>query len=173
MKTINIKGRPYVMVNERLSAFRNEKPDWSLESEIVMLDSESVTVKAIIKDEQGRVRATGLANEEKASSMINKTSYIENAETSAWGRALGNLGYGIENSIASAEEVDMAIKKQEKKITPEQIDLLEKYGVEFDKVTSYYKLKDINDLDFVTAQTIINKKIREKSLINNDGEEEV
>lgn len=173
MKTINIKGRPYVMVNERLSAFRKDKPDWSLESEIVMLDSDSVTIKAIIKDEQGRIRATGLANEEKASSMINKTSYIENAETSAWGRALGNLGYGIEDSIASAEEVDMAIKKQEKKITPEQKDLLVEYGVEFDKVVSYYKLKDINDLDFVTAQTIINKKIRERSLINNDGEEEV
>jgi hypothetical protein len=173
MKSINIKGRPYVMVNERLSAFRKDKPDWSLESEIVMLDSDSVTIKAIIKDEQGRIRATGLANEEKASSMINKTSYIENAETSAWGRALGNLGYGIEDSIASAEEVDMAIKKQEKKITHEQKDLLEEYGVDFDKVISYYKLKDIMELDFVTAQTIINKKIREKLLINNDGEEEV
>lgn len=173
MKSIMIKNRPYVMVNERLSAFRKDKPDWSLESEIVMLDSDSVTIKAIIKDEQGRVRATGLANEEKASSMINKTSYIENAETSAWGRALGNLGYGIEDSIASAEEVDMAIKKQEKKVTPEQRDLLEKYGVDFDKVVGYYKLKDINDLDFVTAQTIINKKIKEKLLINNNGEEEV
>ena len=136
MKSIMIKNKPYIMVNERLIEFRKEKPDWSLESEIVMLDNESVTIKAIIKDEQGRVRATGLANEERASSMINKTSYIENAETSAWGRALGNLGYGIENSIASAEEVDMAIKKQEKKITPEQIDLLEKYGVEFDNYSS-------------------------------------
>ena len=171
MKSINIKGRPYVMVNERLIEFRKENPDWSLESEIIMLDNESVTIKAIIKDEQGRVRATGLANEEKASSIINKTSYIENAETSAWGRALGNLGYGIENSIASAEEVEMAIKKQEKKITPEQADLLGKYGVEFDKVINYYKLKDIMELDFVTAQTIINKKIREKSLINKDEEE--
>ena len=67
----------------------------------------------------------------------------------------------------------MAIKKQEKKITPEQRNLLEKYGVDFGKVISYYKLKDMSELDFVTAQTIINKKIRERSLINNDGEEEV
>ena len=38
---------------------------------------------------------------------------MENAETSAWGRALGNFGYGIQTSIASAEEMSMAIAKQE------------------------------------------------------------
>jgi hypothetical protein len=45
-------------------------------------------------------------------SLVNKTSYIENCETSAWGRALGNLGIGIDASIASAEEVITAIAQQ-------------------------------------------------------------
>lgn len=112
MKTINIKGKDYVMVNERILEFRKNYPNYSLESEIVILNEESVTIKAIVKDETGRVVATGFANEDKATSIINKTSYVENCETSAWGRALGCLGIGIDTSIASAEEVTTAIKKQ-------------------------------------------------------------
>lgn len=113
MKTINIKGKDYVMVNERILEFRKNYPNYSLESEIVAFNDESITIKAIVKDETGRVVATGFANEDKATSIINKTSYVENCETSAWGRALGCLGIGIDTSIASAEEVETAIKKQE------------------------------------------------------------
>ena len=73
-------------------------------------------MKATISDEQGRVRATGHAEEVRASSQINKTSALENAETSAIGRALAALGYaGTE--FASADEVAQAITQQ-KTITP-------------------------------------------------------
>ena len=113
LKSINIKGKDYVMVNERLMAFREEHPEYSLVSELVSCTGDSCIFKASIIDENGVVRATGHAQEDKSSSMINKTSYIENCETSAWGRALGNFGYGIGSSIASAEEVSMAIAKQE------------------------------------------------------------
>jgi len=69
------------------------------------------------------VMAQGLAQEDRSSSYINKTSFVENAETSAWGRALANLGIGIETSIASAQEVSMAVSKQampeKKKLTQE------------------------------------------------------
>jgi hypothetical protein len=54
-----------------------------------------------------------MAQEDKAASMINKTSYVENCETSAVGRALGFLGIGIETSIATADEVSMAVNKQQ------------------------------------------------------------
>ena len=57
--------------------------------------------------------AQGMAQEDRTSSMINKTSYVENCETSAVGRCLGFLGIGVEDSIASAEEVEMAIAKQD------------------------------------------------------------
>ena len=113
METIKIKGKDYVMVNERLMTFREEHPDYSLVSELVYFNEESCIIKASIIDDKGVVRATGHAQEDKSSSMINKTSYIENCETSAWGRALGNFGYGIGSNIASAEEVSMAIAKQE------------------------------------------------------------
>lgn len=113
MEAIVIKGKKYVMVNERLKAFREEHKDWSLISDVVSLTEEICVIKASILDENGRVIATGLAQEDRQSSMINNTSYVENCETSAWGRALANLGYGIDTSVASANEVAMAIEKQE------------------------------------------------------------
>lgn len=114
MKTINIKGKEYVMVNERLKEFRANYKDFSLVSELVHLDADSCVIKASVLDANGRVVATGLAQEDRTSSMINRTSFVENCETSAWGRALGNLGIGIDVSIASAEEMEIAVAKQEK-----------------------------------------------------------
>lgn len=115
MKTINIKGREYIEVNERLKAFRTmpEYKGYSLESEIIALENGVITIKAIIKDADGNIKATGLAQEKESSSFINKTSFVENCETSAWGRALGNLGIGIDTSVASAEEVQNAINNQD------------------------------------------------------------
>ncbi len=54
-----------------------------------------------------------MAEEEKGSTFINKTSYVENCETSAWGRALANFGIGLETSVASADEVKNAIANQD------------------------------------------------------------
>lgn len=113
MNSISIKGKSYVMVNERIKYFRENYKGWSLTSELVNLTEDSCVIKAVVTDENGVIKATGFAQEDRTSSMINKTSFVENCETSAWGRALGNLGIGIDDSIASAEEVDMAIKKQE------------------------------------------------------------
>lgn len=123
MKTVNIKGKDYVEVNERLKYFRNEKKyeGYSLESEVISLENGVITIKAIIKDGNGVVKATGLAQEKESSSFINKTSFVENCETSAWGRALGNLGIGIDTSVASAEEVQNAIKNQGNDDTQEHI----------------------------------------------------
>ena len=114
-KTTNIKGKDYVEVNLRLLYFRNEPTfaGWSIESDLVDLQPDRCCIKAIIRDADGRIRATGHAHEDRTSSMINKTSYVENCETSAFGRALAALGIGIETSIASANEVQMAIAKQE------------------------------------------------------------
>ena len=115
-KTTNIKGKEYVEVNERIKYFRlaGQYKGWSLSSEVVHLDGDSCVIKATIADGNGYIVATGFAQEDKSSSYINKTSYVENCETSAWGRALANLGIGIDTSIASSNEVSMAISKQNK-----------------------------------------------------------
>ena len=113
-KTTNIKGKQYVEVNERIKYFREsgQYEGWSLTSEVYHLDEASCVIKASVLNDKGEIVATGFAQEDKSSSYINKTSYVENCETSAWGRALANLGIGIDTSIASSNEVTMAIAKQ-------------------------------------------------------------
>ena len=114
-KTTKIKGKDYVEVNQRLLYFRNEKKyeGWGIEIKFLVLDSESCVAQCTIKDDDGYIVAQGTAQEDKSSSRINQTSYVENCETSAVGRALAMLGIGIETSIASSNEVSMAIAKQE------------------------------------------------------------
>ena len=115
-KTTNIRGKQYVEVNERIKFFRQEDEykNWTISTEFTALDSEMCVCKCIIADTSQRVVATGHAHEERSSSHINKTSYVENCETSAIGRALAMMGIGIDTSIASANEVQDAIAKQEK-----------------------------------------------------------
>ena len=115
MKSIDIKGKPYVMVNERIKFFRDNFDGYSLLTEIIDLTDERVVMKATILDQNNEPLATGHAYEDKDSTFINKTSYIENAETSAWGRALANFGIGIEESVASFEEVANAVVQKDDK----------------------------------------------------------
>ncbi len=112
-KTTNIKGKPYVEVVERLKYFRANFADYSLTTEVVQLTPDFCVLNAIITDPMGRIVASGMAQEDRTSSAINKTSYVENCESSAWGRALGNFGIGLEVSIATADEMAMAIGKQQ------------------------------------------------------------
>jgi hypothetical protein len=112
IKTTNIKGKEYAEVPERVTAFRKVCPNGAIETEYT-LNGNICICKATIKDNEGKTLATGIAYEKEGSNYINKTSYIENAETSAVGRALGFAGFGIAASIASADEVMHAIEQQE------------------------------------------------------------
>lgn len=118
LKTVNIKGKDYVMVNERIKELKRLYPDYSIVTEIEHLEDKMCVVKAMILDADGNPKATGHAYEREGSTPINRTSFIENAETSAVGRAIGFLNIGIDTSICSAEELAIAISQQE---TPEQI----------------------------------------------------
>lgn len=109
---VSIKGKDYAQVNDRIKAFRQIEPNGTIETEILNLENGVVTMRATIKDGEGHVLATGLAQEKESSSFINKTSFIENCETSAVGRALGFAGIGVDGSMASAEEVANAIMNQ-------------------------------------------------------------
>lgn len=114
-KTTNIRGKQYVEVNERIKFFRQESQykNWGINTEFPMLTAEECLCRATITDNDGMVVAVGHAHENRAASNINKTSYVENCETSAVGRALAMLGIGIDASIASANEVKEAIAKQD------------------------------------------------------------
>jgi len=112
MKTVDIKGKPYIEVNERLKHFRRVFQGYRLTSYIHTLDDKVCVIQANISDPAGNIVATGIAREVNGSTFINKTSFVENCETSAWGRALGNFGIGIDAAVASAEEVQNAIANQ-------------------------------------------------------------
>jgi hypothetical protein len=113
LSTLDIKGKDYIPVNERIKAFRFIYPRGQIVTEIIGLENGICTIKASAYDEEGKLLATGHAQEKETSSFINKTSYIENCETSAVGRCLGNAGIGLDNGFASYEEVANAKKQQE------------------------------------------------------------
>jgi len=165
IKTTDIKGKDYAEVNQRIKAFRMVYPQGTIETEILQQDHVSflddeqnvVVIKATVKTEDGHILATGTAYEKENSTFINKTSYIENCETSAIGRALGIAGFGIDVSVASAEEVQNAIQNQE--ITKEEAD---NYKITFGK----YAGKTIKEIQEINPDYI-------DWLINNSKDERI
>lgn len=119
LRTTDIKGKEYVEVNVRLKAFWKLCENGKIETDIISLENGICVIKAKVYEnkEDPEPRATGIAYEKENSTFINKTSYIENCETSAIGRALGNAGIGIDTAVASAEEVQNAILQQESEKT--------------------------------------------------------
>lgn len=112
IKTTDIKGKDYAEVNQRIKAFRMVYPMGTIETDMLSNENGVCIFKATVYDED-KLLACGTAYEKENSTFINKTSYIENCETSAVGRALGMCGFGIDTSVASAEEVQNAIANQE------------------------------------------------------------
>ena len=104
----NIKGRQYIDVAQRIQGFWELYPQGRIVTEMVADDGKRCVFKAEAYDmaEGGAgLLATGHAYEVNSGRGVNATSYIENCETSAVGRALGMLGIGSTDSIASADEV--------------------------------------------------------------------
>lgn len=120
ISTIDVKGKDYAEVNQRVKAFRSVHPDGSIVTEILSLADGVCTMKATVMDKEGNILGTGHAQEKEGSTFINKTSFIENCESSAWGRALGACGFGIDTSIASAEEVLNAMANQDEPAKPKK-----------------------------------------------------
>lgn len=140
MKTIKIKGRDYITVNERLKHFRLDDTykGWNIIEDVAEINDSEIIVTVTITDQDGVLRSKASSQEYRDSSMINKTSFLENAATSAVGRALGYLGIGIDTSIATAEEMSAAVNRQEyitkqatpakKKLTQDQLEKLIQEG---------------------------------------------
>src|SRR5512146_2411691 len=108
---VSIHGKDYFTVAKRVQMFREKYPSFSLTTEIIHRDTELVVMKATICDLEGRVLATGHSEEVRKATQINRTSALENAETSAIGRALAAFGLGG-TEFASADEVANAIGQQ-------------------------------------------------------------
>lgn len=111
---VNIRGKEYQTVALRVQKFRDAHPDWELSTEIIKADDVVVIMQARIYNADGKCISTGHAEEFRTSSQINSTSALENAETSAIGRALAAAGWGG-TEFASANEVQNAIHQQASK----------------------------------------------------------
>lgn len=119
IRTTDIKGKEYAEVNQRIKAFRMVYPTGYIRTHFYYVKDGVCIMLAEVgyyDGDKAIVLGQGTAYEKESSSYINKTSYIENCETSAVGRALGMAGFGIDTSVASAEEVQNAINNQDRPV---------------------------------------------------------
>ena len=171
LKTVDIKGKAYVPVAERIKAFCEMYPEGKITT-IMLSNVDGVCVfRAEVYKDRSSVTpdATGHAHEIQTSSYINKTSYIENCETSAVGRALGILGIGIDADIASAEEVSNALYAQTTTADKTKIDAMKKFiqnhnlqdrAEELLGEYGYENIDEIKLCDFITIGNILKKEAK-------------
>lgn len=174
--TTDIKGKDYCPVNERIKAFRMVYPQGIIETEMVSNENGVCIFRAMVgyRDNNELYKlGTGTAYEKENSTFINKTSYIENCETSAVGRALGMAGFGIDTSVCSAEEVQNAIANQEdKKIDDNRLkaltkltNLVENTETDYEELLKHYQVKSNSQLtntQLAEAIKILEKKLESK-----------
>lgn len=111
---VTIHGKEYETVASRVSRFRADYKEYTLMTKIIKIDADECIVEAAILNETGRLIANGHAQEFRNASQINKSSYVENCETSAIGRALAAFGIGGTEYV-TANEVANAIHQQNSK----------------------------------------------------------
>lgn len=154
IRTTDIKGKDYAEVNQRIKAFRMVYPEGTIATEMISNENGVCIFKAMVYSGSdptvNSLIGTGHAYEKENSSFINKTSYIENCETSAVGRALGMAGFGIDTSVASAEEVQNAIANQnfidEVKINTLKADIKNGVVTNEKALFKYFKVKGFNEI---------------------------
>ena len=168
IKTTAIQGKDYAEVNQRIKAFRMVYPTGTIAT--AMLSNEngvcvfSASVGYTTDDGTYIPLGSGTAYEKENSTFINKTSYIENCETSAVGRALGMCGFGIDTSLSSADEVQNKInnqdtQKDDRKATPNQVEILSKHyiGANLTKLLKANGVERIEDISMSKASELIGK----------------
>ena len=171
IRTTDIKGKDYAEVNQRIKAFRMVYPDGFIHTHMKSNENGVCVFKAKCGffDENGmmQVIATGTAYEKEDSSFINKTSYIENCETSAVGRALGMAGFGIDTSVCSAEELGNALTQQEsnESITEAHVRkinaLAKEKGSNVEDICKYFNVESLNEMtvkDYGKCLVMLNAK---------------
>ena len=165
-------SKEYAEVNQRVKAFRMVYPEGTIRTTMLSNENGICLFRAEVYNSNFELLATGTAYEKESSSFINQTSYIENCETSAVGRALGMAGFGIDTSIASAEEVQNAIANQKEdkttkkaiKATKDQITTIEDScnDEQLKKIIEGFKVKTLTDLTIEQASAVIKKLPKEE-----------
>lgn len=168
-KTGQTIAKEYAEVNERINAFRKVYPEGFINTDLVRYENG----KCIFRAEAGyytqdgkHTLGVGHAEEKEGSSFINETSFIENCETSAVGRCLATIGFGIDTSVASYEEVKNAMANQP--IEKKDIKIIEQMAKEYNKeISDICKAYKIDTLEAMTKSQYADclkqfQKIKEK-----------
>jgi len=179
----------YATVEERLSKFWEDHPDGAIVTEIAYREGNTIIFKAYVYFERGgELVATGYAEEVKDASPVNKTSYVENAETSAIGRGLSNCNYAMKKR-PSREEMEKVARRtttsvpqitvsddslsdsQRKTLANLVTDLkLNKKFVPYASEKLGRKINDVAEITKKEATTLIAEMIREKAALE-EGEQ--
>lgn len=141
IKKTDIKGKEYAGVSERILAFRKLNPNGKIITDIIDRTESEVTIKATIYDENEKKLSTGYASEVKKG-LVNSVSMLENCETSAIGRALGFCGFGIDNGIASDQDMQ---KVEEYKQRNKKEEIYTNMFISYDEAVKIVKIA-INEL---------------------------
>lgn len=135
-KAIKIKGKDYVLVADRILYFNQEYTNGKIETILLSEpDADMVLMKAIVTPDVKEPSRyfTGFSQAKWNDGYINKTSAIENCETSAIGRALAMMGIGVIDSVASVDEINKAEVQSKLQTMPRAIteigELLEQKGI--------------------------------------------
>ena len=156
IQTTKVKNKDYADVNQRIKAFRFLYPQGRIDTQILSHEQVDekfrVIMSAKVFDNEGNLLGSGTAYEIEGSSYINATSYIENCETSAVGRALAMCGIGIDTSIASYEEVSNAQMQQQANETISEIEqkalvgMFEQNGQTLADCLKWFKVDEIEKI---------------------------
>ena len=153
LKTINLKGKEYSMVSSRLEIFRKHFGfKYGIIEEILIDDGKRVVTKTCIVDRDNPETPIGVghAEEIRGSSLVNKTSAIENCMTSSLGRALATAAALHGGEMASSNELEKANnnkKNIEEKQTKTDDEIKDKNNDQekWQKITENY-LRNIDEM---------------------------
>ena len=182
-----IGSKGYAQVNERIKAFRKVYPTGTIETTIEELKEDYVRIRTVVKDENEKILATGTASETNTgNNKINLVSMVENCETSSVGRALGFTGFGVDTSVASAEDIennkekrqmfeiytDMFIKEDEAKyiIKVVIVELARKMGVVKESLNSLLKEKIWATMEELNVSQLLKLETKLKTVNMEDND---
>ena len=162
-KAIDFKGKKYILVADRVLYFNDAYKDGSITTELVSApDADMVVVKATVKPNDKQT-FTGYSQATWGEGYINKTSALENCETSAVGRALAFMGIGVIESIASIDEINKTTYPARTKVAEV------KMSPEVAKANARIAIEGANNLDVLME---VEKNVKKsKNLTDQDKEE--